>query len=103
MKSHSSMNTAERVDPSEDSPLRADLSAIEIDIHCALVLARIALQTLADADPTNNARIQKSLDEAVDNARLEGSDRAEAVVSLLKDFKSQLNSISERARILYLE
>jgi hypothetical protein len=97
------MNTAHRADPFEGTALRADLSALEIDIHCALVLARIALQTLADADPAHNARIQRSLDEAVDNARLEGADRADAVVGLLTALKSQLSASSERTRILYLE
>ncbi len=84
------------------SALRAELSAVEIDIRCALALARIALQTLAEATPENHVRIMNALDDAIDDARLEGDDGAEAVVGLLTDFKSRLREVGE-PKVWYIE
>jgi hypothetical protein len=95
------MNNTERADPLAGQALRAELSAVEIDIRCALVLARIALQTLADATPENNVRILNAIDDAIDGARLEEGERSEAVIGLLNDFKQRLVETSER--VWYLE
>jgi len=95
------MNNAERVRPVDGPALRAELSAVEIDIRCALVLARIALQTLADATPENHVRILNALDDAMDIARLEEDDRSDAVIGLLSDFKMRL--VETSSKVWYLE
>src|ERR1700761_7393343 len=97
------MTSPQRADPAEGSAFRADMSAVEIDIRCALVLARIAIQTLADATPENHTRIQKALDEAIDGARLEASNGSDAVVGLLSDFKQRLADAADQSKIWYLE
>ena len=95
------MNIAERASPVDGQALRAELSAVEIDIRCALVLARIALQTLADATPENHVRILNALDDAIDGARLEGGERSDAVIGLLSDFKQRL--VETSSKVWYLE
>ena len=95
------MNNAERARPVDGQALRAELSAVEIDIRCALVLARIALQTLADATPENHVRILNALDDAMDIARLEEDDRSDAVIGLLSDFKMRL--VETSSKVWYLE
>src|SRR5471030_1302631 len=97
------MNSVPHADLAEGSALRAELSAAEIDIRCALALARIALQTLADATPENHDRIQSALDEAIDGARLEASNASDAVVGLLSDFKQRLTDAADQSKIWYLE
>ncbi len=97
------MNQSERVAPNLGETLRADLSAVEIDIRCALVLARIALQTLADATPENHVRILNALDDAMDSARLEEGDNSDAVVGLLTDFKQRLVDTAGESKVWYLE
>jgi hypothetical protein len=97
------MNQAERASPDLGATLRADLSAVEIDIRCALVLARIALQTLADATPENHVRILNALDDAMDSAKLEEGDNSGAVVGLLTDFKQRLADTADETKVWYLE
>jgi hypothetical protein len=65
------------------------------------VLARIALQTLADVTPENHVRILNALDDAMDGARLEDHERSEAVVGLLSDFKQRL--VETSANVWYIE
>jgi hypothetical protein len=96
------MAQPERVAPSEGA-LRADLSAVEIDIRCALVLARIALQTLAENTPENHVRILNALDDAIDDARMEEATGADAVIGLLNDFKTRLTESVERSKVWYVE
>jgi len=95
------MTIAERAGPLDGHALRAELSAVEIDIRCALVMARIALQTLADATPETHVRILNALDDAMDSARLEENERSDAVVGLLDDFKQRL--VETSAKVWYLE
>ncbi len=92
------MTPAERAAPLEGVASRADMSAVEIDIRCALELARIALQTLAETTPENQVRIQNAIDDAIDGARLEDSNAAEAVVGLLTDFKLRLADTARGAQ-----
>ncbi len=95
------MNNAERADPLDGQTLRAELSAVEIDIRCALSLARIALQTLADATPENHVRILNALDDEMDGARFEDGERSDAVIGLLSDFKVRL--IETSSKVAYLD
>jgi len=97
------MTNPNRVAPDQGATLHADLSAADIDVRCALVLARIALQTLAELHPEAEVRIKDSLDHAIADAALEGAHGAEAVIGLLTEFKTRLAEEAERSRVLYLE
>lgn len=95
--------TANPADSDRESALSADMSAAEIDIRCALVLGRIALETLAELNPDASARIMVGLDRAMDDARLEGSRGYEAVIGLLTEIKHRLEHADDQNRVWYVE
>jgi len=97
------MTPAERARPDDGEALNAELSAIDIDTHCALALARVAVQALADVSPEHQVRVLNALDDAIEAVSLEENDRSRAVAGLLTDFKMRLISPDDHSRVWFLD
>ncbi len=76
---------------------------MEIDTHCALALARIAVQALAEASPENHVRVLNAIDDAIDHTRLDEGASAQAVVGLLSDFKLRLVEAARESQVWYVD
>ncbi len=83
------------------SALAAGLSASDIDVRCALMFARVALQVMIEANPETLIRVQTALDSEIEGARLEQGDSADAVIGIVSEFKASLAGTSDN--IWYIE
>lgn len=82
------------------SALRAGLSASVIDVRCALMLARVALEVMVESDPQVLTRVRKALDNEIEGARLEQGETADAVIGIVSEFRDNLGLGD---RVLYLD
>jgi len=71
-----------------DTPTRA--SSSNVDLRCALTLARVALQTLTDLDPEAALAVHDALGYEIETARAEASPDALAVIAILSDVRTHL-------------
>ena len=81
------------------APLRASPPS-NVDIRCAVALARVALQTLADLNPEAAAAVDNALGHELEVMRGQKDPETLAVIAILADVKARLsgeeaNTISE--------
>ncbi len=70
--------------PSGQAPTSA------VDMRCAIVLARVALQTLADLNPEAAASIDHALAHEIRAAQATETPDALAVIAILQDVRARL-------------
>ncbi len=95
------MNNSNVPDAAPISALRAGLSASDIDVRCALMLARVALEVMVEISPETLSRVQSALNGEIEGARLEQGDNADAVIGIVSQFRDSLGVPADR--IWYIE
>jgi hypothetical protein len=95
------MNTSNSPDAAPVSALRAGLSASDIDVRCALMLARVALQVMTESDPKTLDQVRTALDGEIEGARLEQGESADAVIGIVSQFRDSLGGGGDR--VWYIE
>ena len=73
-----------------DAPLRQTPSSSEVDVRCAITLARIALQTLADFNPEAASAIDNALEEEIRKSAARKDPETRAVIAVLMDVRARL-------------
>jgi hypothetical protein len=73
-----------------DEPLHAASSSSSVDIRCAVVLAKVALQTLADINPEAASSIDHGLAHEIETARLKDDSDTLAVIAILSEVRARL-------------
>ena len=87
--------------PASVAGLEAELSAVAIDTRCALVLARVALETLASAGESARTSILLALENEIAGQQIEQARGADAIIGMLSEMKLRLNVQS--TQIVYLD
>lgn len=72
-----------------------------IDTRCAMVLARVALETLANAGETARSNILLALENEIAGQQIEQAPGAEAVTSMLNEVLLRLKG--QQSRVVYLD
>ena len=93
------MNSSKLPDAAPVSALRAGLSASDIDVRCALMLARAALTVMVETDPTTLSKVRSALDSEIEGAKLEQGESADAVIGIMLEFRNSLGS----SQVVYLD
>lgn len=79
-----------------DAPLHAASSASSVDIRCAVALAKVALQILADLHPEAASNIDDALAHEIKAAGADQDADTLAVIAILADVRARLSG--EEAR-----
>ena len=94
------MNSSHSPEAAPVSALRAGLSASDIDVRCALMLARAALTVMVEAEPATLAKVCAALDSEIEGAKLEQGESADAVIGIVSEFRDSLGGPD---RVVYLD
>lgn len=73
-----------------DAAVHGQLSPSNVDIRCAITLARIALQTLADLNPEAASAIDDALGHEIEFASVWKDPETLAVIAILTDVRAKL-------------
>ena len=73
-----------------EAPVRVSPSSTSVDLRCALALARVALQTLADLNPEAASAVDDALSHEIEAARGDSGPDALAVIAILSDVRAHL-------------
>jgi len=74
-----------------DTPLRAASSSSNVDIRCAVALAKVALQTLADLHPEAASTIDHALAYEIKAAGVDEDADTLAIIAILTDVRARLS------------
>ena len=81
-----------------DKAIHASSSSTSVDLRCAITLARVALQTLADLNPEAAASVDNALGYELDTLRVQKDPETLAVIAILSDVKARL--LGEEAGVI---
>jgi hypothetical protein len=68
----------------------ASSSSTSVDLRCALTLARVALQALADLNPEAALAVDDALGHEIETTRGDSGPDALAVIAILSDVRAHL-------------
>jgi hypothetical protein len=72
------------------APAAASPSSANVDLRCALTLARVALQTLTDLNPEAASAVNDALGHEIETARVDSGPDTLAVIAILADVRARL-------------
>jgi hypothetical protein len=80
-----------------EAPVYASPSSTNVDLRCALTLARVALQTLTDLHPEAASAVDDALGHEIEAVRSDSSPDTLAVIAILSDVRAHL--LGEEAQV----